>query len=219
MKKMKFVMCFLSFSFVSSSCLAMPVDVEDVLGLNQPEESTEETETKVPVADLGFDLDENFPAPPPTPAPAPAKPSSVTDSSINARLATLEQNQGVIITKLNAIAQSVAKPQLTKEDVDVVVRKAINDLVVPHLTIRTKDGINKTVASNSNGGFKLNPGERLVAIDGIPVSQPVVVNAPKFTSPVYEVVSGNWKARYTSGDGLLFGGIRSNCPGGVCPTR
>ena len=201
-----------------SASFASPIDINDVLGIKNADEANGTATESSPVGDLEIDLDSNFPSPikPPTP-------TNVPDSSINARLTTLEQNQGVIINKLNTIAQAVAKPQLTRNDVDVVVRKAINDLVVPHLTVRTKEGINKTVPT-SNGAFRLNPGERIIAIDGVPVGPIKTVPKsnviPTINTPVYQASSGDWDVRYTtSRNGSIFGNVRSNCPGNVCPTR
>lgn len=210
MKKLSFILA--SLFFVSPVYSDDVFDLQGVLGIETQEEVKEEAPEPVPAASLGVDLDKNFPPKNPDTEPTnsvlePQKASD--DSSVSARLETLEQNQVVIINKLNGVLRAVEKPQLTKEDVDTVVRKAITELVLPHLTIRSKDGVNRTVPTNSVGGFVINPGETLVAVDGVPVPKPSVVGMTKSSQPIYESVSGEWVTRYTTGENnRIFGGVR-----------
>jgi len=140
-----------------------------------------------------------------------------------------------VLQKLEAIERDIASLKAAKmqapaacscdcdcptiDEIRNVVREELDRVTI---TLKTAAGVEKKVEmpltkTNTPKMMQLQPGERVVAIDGVPVT-PFTYQSQAYNAPVTQYQTPAYEMRVLNRSGSFFGAVRSNrqCVGGNC---
>jgi hypothetical protein len=140
-----------------------------------------------------------------------------------------------VLQKLEAIERDIATLKAAKmqapaacqcdcdcptiDEIRSVVREELDRVTI---TLKTAAGVEKKVEvpltkDNAPKVMQLQPGERVVAIDGVPVT-PFTYQSQAYNAPVTQYQTPAYEMRVLNRSGSFFGAVRSNrqCVGGNC---